>query len=576
MSLEEILERDCGIAKREVIEDVTEERIKKDSSRLRQVVSFWRAYPDLFIDYLCKLNPNNSFHFFFYQRLYLRAVMRHKYVYCVFPRAYSKSFLAVMCLMIKCILYPGCQIFVVSDGKQQSAAILTEKVQDVCNKIPALSREIKKSSSTKDSAVYTFKNGSTLENIAASEKTRGRRFQSGLVEEAINIDQDILNTVVLPTMNVSRYVNGVVDPDEPLNQSQIFVTTAGYKNSFSYNKLIEILCQSVARPDEAIILGGSWRTPVMEGLLNKNFVQDMKMAGTFNEAAFDREYESKWIGSVEGAFFDSNKFDKHRILQLAESEANGRNNANSYYVLGVDVGRIGCTTEVIVMKVSPAQSGLDTKQVVNIYSFEEEHFGLQAIKIKRLFKKFNCRMAVIDANGLGIGLVDFLVQDQEDPDTGEILYNLGVYNDEDGMYDRFKTENTVRHAMYLMKATISINSELYAYTQNQLATGKLIFLIDENMAKNKLLDMTKSRKMSQSQRSDYLQPYIMTSILREQMLNLVEERDGALIVLKQSSRTIKKDKFSALIYALSWPMSQEKKKVRKTFDTQHLMFFTKH
>lgn len=198
MSLEEILERDCGIAKREVIEDVTEERIKKDSSRLRQVVSFWRAYPDLFIDYLCKLNPNNSFHFFFYQRLYLRAVMRHKYVYCVFPRAYSKSFLAVMCLMIKCILYPGCQIFVVSDGKQQSAAILTEKVQDVCNKVPALSREIKKSSSTKDSAVYTFKNGSTLENIAASEKTRGRRFQSGLIEEAINIDQDILNTVVLP------------------------------------------------------------------------------------------------------------------------------------------------------------------------------------------------------------------------------------------------------------------------------------------------------------------------------------------------------------------------------------------
>lgn len=86
MSLEEMLERDCGIAKREVIEDITEERIRKDSPRLRQAVSFWRAYPDLFIDYLCGLNPNNSFHFFFYQRVYLRAVMRHKYVYCVFPR----------------------------------------------------------------------------------------------------------------------------------------------------------------------------------------------------------------------------------------------------------------------------------------------------------------------------------------------------------------------------------------------------------------------------------------------------------------------------------------------------------
>lgn len=314
----------------------------------------------------------------------------------------------------------------------------------------------------------------------------------------------------------------------------------------------------------------------MEGLLNKNFVQELKMAGTFNEASFDREYESRWIGAVEGAFFDSNKFDKHRVLQLAETEANGRNNADSYYVLGVDVGRIGCTTEVVVMKVAPAPTGLPTKQIVNIYSFEEEHFGLQAIKIKCLFKRFNCRMAVIDANGLGIGLVDFLVQDQEDPDTGEILYNLGVYNDEDGMYDRFKTDDTIRHAMYLMKANSSINSDLYAYAQNQLATGKLLFLVDENQAKSKLLDLTKSRKMTKASREDYLRPYVMTSILREQMLNLVEERDGALIVLKQSTRTIKKDKFSALIYALSWPMSQEKKKVRKSFDTQRLMFFTKH
>lgn len=120
--------------------------------------------------------------------------------------AYSKSFLAVMCLMLKCILYPGCKIFVVSDGKQQSASILTEKVQDICSKIPAMAREIQwdtkgssaKTSSTKDSVAFAFKNGSTLENIAASEKTRGRRFQSGLIEEAINIDQDILNTVVLP------------------------------------------------------------------------------------------------------------------------------------------------------------------------------------------------------------------------------------------------------------------------------------------------------------------------------------------------------------------------------------------
>ena len=46
-----------------------------------------------------------------------------------FPRAYSKSFLAVMILMIRCILYPRCKLFVTSGGKEQAAGIMKEKVK---------------------------------------------------------------------------------------------------------------------------------------------------------------------------------------------------------------------------------------------------------------------------------------------------------------------------------------------------------------------------------------------------------------------------------------------------------------
>ena len=35
-------------------------------------------------------------------------------------------------------------------------------------------------------------------------------------------------------------------------------------------------------------------------------------------------------------------------------------------------------------------------------------------------------MCAIDANGVGAGLVDFMVTDQIDPETGEILPNFGV------------------------------------------------------------------------------------------------------------------------------------------------------
>ena len=61
------------------------------------------------------------------------------------------------------------------------------------------------------------------------------------------------------------------------------------------------------------------------------------------------------------------------------------------------------------------------KTLVNLYTWDEEHFEAQAI-IKRLYYKYKCRTAVIDANGLGIGLVDFMVKDQIDPETGENYY----------------------------------------------------------------------------------------------------------------------------------------------------------
>ena len=202
---------------------------------------------------------------------------------------------------------------------------------------------------------------------------------------------------------------------------------------------------------------------------------------------------------------------------------------------------------------------------------------MQAIQLKRLFQRFKCKTCVVDGNGLGAGLVDFLVTDQIDPDTGETLFNWGVVNDDDGKYKRFQTENTVHNAMYIMKANQTINSELYSYTQSQLMSGKLRFLIDENEAKAKLMKMEQYKTMTKSQQEDYLLPYVQMSILRAQMVNLVLNQDGALLVLKQANSKIKKDKFSALIYALSYCKEQEDKSRRKKgHKLTDFMLFTSH
>lgn len=68
-------------------------------------------------------------------------------------------------------------------------------------------------------------------------------------------------------------------------------TTAGWKSSFAYDKLIQILIQQIIEPSEAIVLGGTWRVPVMEELLNKGFIEELKLDGTYNDSSFAREYK---------------------------------------------------------------------------------------------------------------------------------------------------------------------------------------------------------------------------------------------------------------------------------------------
>ena len=562
---------------------LSEERIRAQMPIIRQYIAFWREYPDMFVEFLCGNNPEN-FHLFFYQRLFLRAVMRHRYAYATFPRAYSKSFLSVLVLMLRCTLFPGSHLFVTTGGKEQAAGIAKEKADELCKLIPGLNNELDltrgKTKTSKDNIELIFKNGSKLDIMAARQSSRGKRATGGLMEECILIDQTLLNEVIIPTMNVDRRLSdGSRKREETVNKSQIYVTTAGWKNSFAYDKLIQLLIQQIIEPSESIVLGGTWRIPVMEELLSKSFIQELKLDGTYNDSSFAREYESEWSGDAENAFFSAEKFDKHRVLLQPEYEWSGRSTKSAYYVLGVDVGRKDCTTEVCVFKVTPQPQGSSIKTLVNLYTWDAEHFEAQAINIKKLYYKYKAKQVVIDANGLGVGLVDMMVLNQVDPETGETLPNFGVggatYDDWEKDYKKFKNAETELDAMFLVKANAPINTEAHTYVQTQLSSGKIKFLIDENQAKTKLMGTKKGQQMDNNKRAEYLQPFTYTTILREQMLNLVEENEGVNIILKQSSRGVKKDKFSAFEYGLYYIKQEEdKNKKKKKRNISDFMFFT--
>ena len=558
---------------------ISEDRLRAIIPEARQYIAFWREYPDMFIDFMA--GPDGGpqhFKLYFYQRIFLRAAMRHKYIYAVFPRAYSKSFLSMMVLMCRAILYPRCKLFITSGGKEQAAGIVKEKVQEICTLIPAFQKEIDwrrgQTLEGKDYVKYVFKNGSYFDNIAARESSRGKRRHGGLIEECVGVDGDTLSQVIIPTMNISRMcMDGTTQPDETLNKSQIYITTAGYKNTFPYDKLIQLLVWEIVKPQQSIIMGGTYRIPVLMKLLDANFIKDLKMDGTFNESSFDREYESKWSGTVEDAFFNAEIFDRNRILNQPEYEASGRNSKLASYVLAVDVGRKGCDSVICVFKVTPQSQGGSIKSLVNIYTLSDEHFEDQTIKLKKLYYKYNADRIVIDGNGLGIGLIDYMVKTQIDPETNEIFPDFGVVNDDELFYKKYKTANTVLDAMYIIKANAPLNTEAHAIAKSQLASGKVKFLIDERIAKNKLLAKKKGQTMTPEQRAEELKPFTLTSILKEEMMNLREETEGVNIILKQANKSIRKDKFSAFEYGLYYlKLEEDKKKKRKKFNAKDWCF----
>ena len=579
MSLQNLL--DLSSSRNMIKQGISEERLRACMPELRNAIAFYRKYPDIFVDDI--KGPDCIFKFYTYQRVFLRIVMRHKWVYAVFPRAYSKSFLTMMSLMLKAILYPGTQAAVTTGGKEQAASITIAKIEEICRLIPALSNEINwargQSKKSKDNVKYIFKNGSTIDILAARESSRGQRRHCIVVEESILMDGDALNEIIIPTTNIDRLLlDGSKHPEELVNKSQTFITTAGWKNSFPYDKLIDMLINSIIDPDHYMVMGGTFETPVKEGLLDEDFVDKLKLEGTFNDSSFDREYRSVWSGDAENAYFSSEVFDKHRQLLQPEYEHSGRSSKNAYYLLGIDVGRIGCTTEVCVFKITPQPQGAAIKSLVNIYTYDAEDFEQQAIKIKKLFYKYKCRVAAIDANGLGVGFIDFMTKAQIDPETGDELPPFGVeggtFDEVHEQYKKIKGDNIEKDAMYLIKANAPINTEAHAYVQTQLSSGKIKLLIDEREASTKLMSTKVGQNMTPDQRAEYLMPFVQTSILKDQMLNLIESNEGVNIILKQNNNSIKKDKFSAFEYGLYYAkLDEERKRKRKSHSIADMMFF---
>ncbi len=563
---------------------ITNEYLDRHYDELCKWVNYFTAYPDIYLDII---KPADSeFSLFFYQRMTLRALMRFKDVFITAPRAFSKSFVTILAMFLQCVFIPGRKVFMCANTKQQAAQITKEKIYEIYDHWPLLKKEIigwelneYPGNFGKDYVSLRFRNGSIFDVVLAGDAARGGRRHGGEIDEIRDADEEAINSVVIPLVNVSRRLpNNTVNEKEP-NQQIIATTSAGSKTSFAYERLIDTFENAIIDPNHAFMFGCDWRLPAMHGLIDKQYINKLKMSPSYNAESFATEYLSLWQGSSEEAWFSYEKLSKYRKLKNPEMHAINRPESEQFYLISVDVGRISDQTAVSVFRVNIVKSKFYAS-LVNLIVLgrtpQTKPFTVQAVDLKKIIERYNPREVVIDTNGLGVGLADEMIKPQYD-EMGNYLPAYGFINDDN--YKAIQPKDAPK-ILYGIKANNQLNSKIHGNCYSRLTSGLVRFLIKEQEAKSALLSTKKGQKMTVEQRVIRLMPHEMTTKLFEEMANLRLKRTGASldIVLERINSRFPKDKYSSFSYGL-WRIKELEEEYYKTshrrrIGKRQLVFFS--
>ena len=373
---------------------LTKEYLDNNQELFTKYLNYWILYPDAFLDSIQLIEDAKNFHLFPFQREFLRAAMRYRYVFLTATRATSKSFTAYLSAVVRAVLLPRSTIMIASDVKGTVIKIAEAKFEEIFRHWPLLRKELAtrkddgktgEKHSTNYYELY-FKNGSMI-SVVAKDSSRGLRSTAAILEECARIDEVSFNEVLWPQMNIKRKeVDGSVNPEEPASP-QIFITTAAERTVFMYSKLIECAINAVLRPKEYYCFGMSYEVPLHYGLLDKATMLDQRYSNTVSEESFARESLSIWTGNSEDAWLDSKRLNKHRTLLKCEYKKQDNNpNKDMFYIISCDIARYSANTAIMVIKVLPNPIGFKKNVIYTEVIHGANYITQQAPRIKKLIQ----------------------------------------------------------------------------------------------------------------------------------------------------------------------------------------------
>lgn len=553
------------------------------SERIMQGVAYWAAF--------FRLNPHRfakdylNINLKLFQKILLYEMMCNNFSIYIASRGQGKSWLTALFAIVRCILFPKTKICIASATRPQANEVLLKITDDFMKNYgwgsENLKREITYASVGANKAVIEFANGSWIRVVTASDSGRGSRANILIVDEFRMVDLDTINTVLRRFLTAPRQPNYLNKPEYAHlleRNKEIYMSSAWYKSHWSFDKTKAYFKNMRDDTKKYFICSLPYQLAIKEGLLSREQIQDEMSESDFDQTKFSMEMEALFYGDTDGAFFTFDDISKRRKLKTAIYPTSVTNNSrnlkipdlvfNERRILSVDVALMASTkkqnndaSSIIINSAIPTNDNSYISNIIYIENFEGLTTDELALIVRRMYSMYKCTDLCIDCAGVGQGVFDMLIQDMVDPTTGELYPALSCCNDK-SMAERCKVDNAPK-VIWAIKASASFNNEICILLRSGFQNGKINLLVSDSEAEEILKDKIKGfTKMPAYEQMQYKLPYIQTTLLVYELINLEYEVKGVNVKITEKSG-MRKDRYSSLAYNYWVQCQLEREMLRK-------------
>ena len=496
------------------------------------------------------------------QRVMMRGFARYQFVDITGCRSLTKTNTKMKQKLVWNILWPGTKSSYYGPSYKQQAELAKTAFHDLQDDYPSLTKHYVVENESKDAWSVSTKFGSTVTiNAIRGKNIHDVTAEEYAQEEAPAFDFDEYTTVVLYSVRLLHMVKGERDKTY-IPYQQHSITSAGRKQNHSYETRCNHL-RAMVRGQSAFVMDVPWQVVVLSQMRPYEWAMQRRAESTPDK--WMREMESRYTGTDENPIVRDEVLTESRSLMLMEEHHCCKDRDNKLdpkdviYVIGYDVSyednKRNAKCACVVVKLTKQKEWLKRdkylKEVVWVDDWPPPPTNMaQAKRLKQIWYRFCIEggaptYIAIDGWQYGKSVIEALMMD-----LGDGLDPLCVLDHDS--YTELELENAIP-IIYPIKAggtgVTDPDSEMIRNAEIQFENRNVVLLTSNRNAG------LEAYKKSHRIKDDYLdvqidRPYRKTQELVGQIQNLKKVPSGAGSTEKRISKSIQRDSWSALKYAL--------------------------